>query len=295
MINLYEILGIKLFCDDKKCIRQSYLKLVKEFHPDKNPDSKKESTEKFQEVDGAYKILSNDITKSDYDQKLKKSMKPATVVAQKKSNIPNVKKQASTPMFTFSYKEQGAYGAYISINQKKENPRQYKRLINEIINLPHTEKIQALKKIKNQLNYFYDKNEEKVAYETLIVDLESHLKKSLYYSHASIAESRYHFFPLKWTKEEQENIPYDIHGLRGDALKTAILTQFKSSIQNAVSEKDLWTKVNTFKLTPAYNKLATGQGLITTMFRLKTSSVVAFEKIVDEARNKRWKPIVNTP
>ena len=290
LINFYAVLGVRLFCSENDVLKRRYHELAKLYHPDKNPHSKEESTKKFQEIHDAYETLSNEITKSHYDHKLKDHMKPATVIVPKAPPKAKLKNKNNTPtappVWTFSYQEQGAYGAYVSINQKKTNLAQYKRLIDEIVDLPHTKKLEALKKIKRQLNYFYDKNEKKTRYETLLFDLKSRLTNSLHYSYASINDSRYHFFHITLSKTEQNNISFDLHGLSGDALKTAILTHFKASIQDAASQKDLIAKVDTFKNSMAYNKLATGQGLITTMFRLKTSSVVALDQIVEDARKR---------
>lgn len=62
-VNLYDVLNVANECT-KKEIKNSYRKLVKEFHPDKpNGDA-----EMFELITHAYNILSNPETRSDYDK-----------------------------------------------------------------------------------------------------------------------------------------------------------------------------------------------------------------------------------
>lgn len=63
----YETLGIGRNADEKE-IKQAYYKLAKEYHPDKNPDSKEEATEKFKEIQSAYEALKDPQSRSKYDQ-----------------------------------------------------------------------------------------------------------------------------------------------------------------------------------------------------------------------------------
>ena len=63
----YEILGVgKTATDDE--IKRAYRKLAKKWHPDANPDNKKEAEEKFKEVSEAYETLSNEQKRRMYDQ-----------------------------------------------------------------------------------------------------------------------------------------------------------------------------------------------------------------------------------
>lgn len=67
MISLYEVLGIERSASQDD-IRKAYKKLALEFHPDRNPGN--ESAEnKFKEINEAYRILSDEAKKSDYDLK----------------------------------------------------------------------------------------------------------------------------------------------------------------------------------------------------------------------------------
>jgi DnaJ-class molecular chaperone len=68
----YDILGV----DPKTCkltdIKKAYRKLALLYHPDRVPlEKKEESTIKFQEVSGAYEVLSNEHQRAEYDRSLK--------------------------------------------------------------------------------------------------------------------------------------------------------------------------------------------------------------------------------
>ena len=54
----YEVLGISKDATEKD-IKKAYRKLAFKYHPDKNPDNKKEAEEKFKEVNEAYSVLSD--------------------------------------------------------------------------------------------------------------------------------------------------------------------------------------------------------------------------------------------
>ena len=63
----YEVLGVGRSADEQK-IKQSYYRLAKEHHPDKNPDNKEEATEKFKEIQEAYEVLKDPQKRARYDQ-----------------------------------------------------------------------------------------------------------------------------------------------------------------------------------------------------------------------------------
>jgi len=62
--DFYQILGVSRSADSPG-IKSAYRKLAKKFHPDANPG--KDTTEKFQEINRAYEILSNPDLKKKYD------------------------------------------------------------------------------------------------------------------------------------------------------------------------------------------------------------------------------------
>ena len=62
----YEVLGISKDATEKD-IKKAYRKLAFKYHPDKNPDNKKEAEEKFKEVNEAYSVLSDPKKRRQYD------------------------------------------------------------------------------------------------------------------------------------------------------------------------------------------------------------------------------------
>ena len=65
--NYYKILNIEKNATAKE-IRNVYKQLALKWHPDKNPDKKKEAEEKFKEIYEAYLVLSDPNKKNEYDR-----------------------------------------------------------------------------------------------------------------------------------------------------------------------------------------------------------------------------------
>ena len=63
----YEILGVSKNATDEE-LKKAYRKMAKKYHPDANPDNKKEAEAKFKEVNEAYEVLSNPQKRKMYDQ-----------------------------------------------------------------------------------------------------------------------------------------------------------------------------------------------------------------------------------
>ena len=63
----YEVLGVSKTATDEE-IKRAYRKLAKKYHPDANPDNRKEAEEKFKEVSEAYENLSDPQKRRMYDQ-----------------------------------------------------------------------------------------------------------------------------------------------------------------------------------------------------------------------------------
>ena len=63
----YEVLGVEKTASDDE-IKKAFRRLAKKYHPDANPDNKKEAEAKFKEVNEAYEVLSDKQKRATYDQ-----------------------------------------------------------------------------------------------------------------------------------------------------------------------------------------------------------------------------------
>lgn len=63
----YEVLGLNKNATDDE-IKKAYKKLAKKYHPDLNPDDKKNAEEKMKELNAAYEVLKDKDKRAQYDQ-----------------------------------------------------------------------------------------------------------------------------------------------------------------------------------------------------------------------------------
>lgn len=63
----YEVLEVNKNASQEE-IKNAYRRLAKKYHPDVNPDNKKETEEKFKEIAEAYEVLSDAQKRAQYDQ-----------------------------------------------------------------------------------------------------------------------------------------------------------------------------------------------------------------------------------
>ncbi|UJR38412.1 hypothetical protein I4U23_031080 [Adineta vaga] len=66
-MTLYEILGVSPDCSSE-LLRQEYHRLLLEYHPDKRKTNDSSTQNRFEQIQNAYKILSNTELRLKYDQ-----------------------------------------------------------------------------------------------------------------------------------------------------------------------------------------------------------------------------------
>ncbi|SNV11514.1 substrate of the Dot/Icm secretion system [Legionella waltersii] len=126
-------------------------------------------------------------------------------------------------------------------------------------------------------NQPWQKSGEHRRFEELVTAFNNRLINELkpYYQAATLDKGRTHLWEAKSFKQQY-------HALKGDALKTTILNDFKSKIVNCSSRQELEDAVENIRASNDFKILAQAQGLVTHHFNLKTSSVEALERIIED-------------
>ncbi|KAL6436291.1 hypothetical protein ACFW04_004684 [Cataglyphis niger] len=69
MVDYYKVLEVQRTVSSAD-IKKAYRKLALKWHPDKNPDNLEEANRRFKEISEAYEVLSDDVKRRTYDQRL---------------------------------------------------------------------------------------------------------------------------------------------------------------------------------------------------------------------------------
>ena len=139
-------------------------------------------------------------------------------------------------------------------------------------------------------DHHFSKNRQTIQvspqYEKLMVDqveiAQRNLKK--HYQHSNFeGSSRMH-----WSKasiEHNQELKEKYHALKGDALKSSILMDFKLQLENCTNQQEFDDKVQEIKDSKAYQVLAQSQGIATSVLKLKTSSIIALDEVIEQCQN----------
>ena len=148
MKTLYEILEVSETAS-KEIIEKAYKVLVKRYHPDLQPQDKKENAEKImKQINEAYNVLIDDAKRKAYDEELKQS-----------------REEQQNSYYNSSYQnENNNYQNSNSVNEQYNNANQYKNVQEELIKKQEQKMQEELKRqmemqkdIRNQYERKYQK------------------------------------------------------------------------------------------------------------------------------------------
>lgn len=199
-------------------------------------------------------------------------------------------KHASTPLFMAANNLQSNLSQTVVGKELENIHDSYSRSIHKV--MTSTDQKVWLKGIKDaQLQYvsdliqFEEKNHKLLSksgkqFIDTLRSTESTLLREVKpnYKDATLGEGRWHYDAVSPTAALKD----ELKKLKGDALKTRILLDFKTSLESIDNEEQLNRVVSEFKNSPEYKILQTAQGKMTRWFTLDTSSVKAVNAMITE-------------
>lgn len=132
MKNFYKILEVAPTATNDE-IKKSYRRLALKYHPDRNPENKTAEA-KFKEVAEAYKVLSDEAERKEYDYNFKKAAQTNSKnSSQEKAKTESAKKEESVTPLTFLSIFKDIRRKVSGIDKKRVNQRNLFDSINELL------------------------------------------------------------------------------------------------------------------------------------------------------------------
>lgn len=117
--------------------------------------------------------------------------------------------------------------------------------------------------------------------QVLIDDVKLSLS-STHYKHQTNSNKTGRAHVIRVDAKNYSHLKQDYKNQKGDYLKSSILLYFKQRIEEIYHVYELKQLVIELKSTPEYKILATQQGVLSTLFKSQTTSVTAFNRMIQE-------------
>lgn len=302
----YQVLGIPSDSTVGE-IKKAYRKLAKTAHPDK----KSGNDGKFKELVEAYEILSDPEKRLEYDKKRSDSNLEYTRTKYTEYKGEPLYRHDS-PYNFYQNPEQIINEQYDLLNNLlKKSPfkivlvpgqplsSREDSILRDVVDVVKTQLEQLQSVLRRLAKHKYETwfrpgdHEDLARLSDEIWRLEQAfsfykedryklLEKETHYQHANFGGGRYHMFAASADGFKSLKDKYSL--MKGDYLKTKILSDFKELLDKAEDKANLNDIVNAFKHSDAYKVLQKGQGLFTQVFKLETSSIKALNDMVSERK-----------
>lgn len=146
------------------------------------------------------------------------------------------------------------------------------------------QEFQARKRMQNEFSGINDlANLQRVILKP-IIDWYTQKNVTYHYRHAIYNETGGRYHAYKVCGDNFSGLPEHLKGLRGDRLKSQILLDFKMQLMDASTQAEVEELVTAFKTKAEHAVLEAGQGFITLKFHRPTSSLRAFEQMINERK-----------